>query len=124
MNIRAKAIQWLKREHMDYNGIVCTSKFYVPGKSRTRKSAWWIEIDQSKVAASPSSIVHFVCEKAPGEEDFYYLRIPGSYLLENQNKLDIRHTKNKFSMFLSAEKQNLFQDERRKGGVEFSRFLV
>ena len=33
MNIRAKAIQWLKREHMGYSGIVCTSKYYVPGKS-------------------------------------------------------------------------------------------
>jgi hypothetical protein len=69
-------------------------------------------------------MVYFVCEKAPGKEDFHYLRLPGSYLLENQNKLDIRHEKNKFSMFLSAEKENLFQDERGEGRVAFSQFSV
>ena len=124
MNIRTKALQCLEEAHGAIDGIVCTSKFYVPQKSRTRKSAWWIEVDKSKVAMSPSSMVHFVCEKAPGEEDFHYLRLPGSYLLENQNKLDIRHEKNKFSMFLSAEKENLFQDERGDGRVAFSQFLV
>ena len=124
MNIRTKALQGLEKAHGAVDGIVCTSKFYVPQESRTRKSAWWIEVDKSKVSMSPSSMVCFVCEKAPGEEDFHYLRLPGSYLLENQNKLDIRHEKNKFSMFLSAEKENLFQDERGEGRVAFSQFSV
>jgi hypothetical protein len=124
MNIRTKALQGLGKAHGAVDGIVCTSKFYVPQKSRTRKSAWWIEVDKSKVSMSPSSMVYLVCEKAPEEEDFHYLRLPGSYLLENQDKLDIRRDKNKFSMFLSAEQENLFQDERGDGKVSFSQFLV
>jgi hypothetical protein len=124
LNTRTKALQWLEQAHGAIDGTVCASKFYIPQKSRTRKSAWWIEVDKLKVAMSPSSMVHFVCEKAPSEEDFHYLRLSGSYLLENQDKLDIRHEKNKFSMFLSAEQENLFQDERGEGKVSFSQFLV
>jgi len=124
MNIRPEALQWLKKEHGVNTGILCTSKFYVPEKSRTHKSAWWLEVDRSKIEMSSSQMLHFICEKAPGINDFHYLRLPSGYLIENQNRLDIRHDKNRFSMFLSAEQENLFQDERGEGKVQFGQFLV
>jgi hypothetical protein len=124
MSIRPMAVQWLKKAHGVTDGIVCASKFYVPDESRTKKSAWWIEVDRSKIFMSPSQIIHFVCEKGPGSSDFHYLRLPGSYLIENQSKLDVRHDNNRFSIFLSAEQENLFQDERGDGKVTFGQFLV
>ena len=124
MSIRPIAVQWLKKVHGVTDGIACTSKFYIPGESWTNRAAWAIEVDRSKVVMLPSQIVHFVCEKGPGSSDFHYLRLPGSYLIENQSKLDVRSDNNRFSIFLSAEKENLFQDERGDGKVTFRQFLV
>jgi len=123
MSIRSTAVQWLKNAHGVDSGIICTSKFYIPGESWTKKAAWWIEIDKLVVEESPLQKVHFLCEKEPGERDFHYLQLPGSYLLENQKELYIR-SNNRYSMFLSAEQGNLFQDERGKGAVTFGQFLV
>ena len=66
---------------------------------------------------------HLLCEKEPGGINFHYLQLPGSYLVENQKELYVR-SNNRYSMFLSAEQGNLFQDERGKGKVTFSQFLV
>ncbi len=123
MSIRSTAVQWLKKVHGVNSGMVCTSKFYIPEKSRTKKSAWWIEIDRSKLVTTSTQVLHFVCEKEPGQRDFHYLQLPGSYLIKNQKELDVR-SNNRYSMFLSAEQGNLFQDERGKGKVTFSQFLV
>ena len=87
------------------------------------KVAWAFEVDKLAVEKSPLQKVHLLCEKEPGGKDFYYLQLPGSYLVENQKELYVR-SNNRYSMFLSAEQRNLFQDERGKGKVTFSQFLV
>ena len=74
------------------------------------QSAWWIEIDRSKLVTTSTQVLHFVCEKEPGQRGFHYLQLPGSYLIKNQKELDVR-SNNRYSMFLSAEQGNLFQDE-------------
>jgi len=124
MNIRTAGVPWLQKEHGVSGGTICVSKFYKPHESWTKKAAWAFEIDRSKIEIFPSKIVHLVCEKEPGKRDFYYLRVPSSYLIEDQSKLYIRQGNNRFSIFLSAEEENLFQDERGEGRVAFSQFLV
>lgn len=124
MSIRSIGVPWIEKTHGIKGGIICVSKFYNPDKSWTKKAAWAFEIDRSKIATTFSQFVHLLCEKNPGEIDFYFLRVPSSYLLENQSKLYIRENKNRFSIFLSAEKENLFQDERGEGKVKFSQFSV
>ena len=123
MSIRSKAIQWLKNAHGVGSGIICASKFYNPEESWTNKTAWAFEVDKSVVEKAPLQKVHFLCEKEPGERDFHYLQLPGSYLTENKKELYVR-SNNRYSMFLSAEQGNLFQDERGKGKVTFGQFLV
>jgi len=124
MSIRPKGIQWLATEHGVTDGIIKVSKFYVPKESWTKKAAWAVELDASKVDMAPSETLHLVLEKTPGENAFHYLKVPSNYLIENQAKLYVIQSKNRFSMFLSAEQDNLFQDERGEGKVSFSQFTA
>ena len=123
MSIRSAAVQWLKNAHGVDSGIIRASKFYSPEESWTNKVAWAFEVDKLAVEKSPLQKVHLLCEKEPGGINFHYLQLPGSYLIKNQKELDVR-SNNRYSMFLSAEQGNLFQDERGKGKVTFSQFLV
>ena len=123
MSIRSTAVQWLQNAHEVDSGIIRASKFYSPEESWTNKAAWAFEVDKSVVEKSPLQKIHLLCEKEPGGKDFYYLQLPGSYLVENQKELYVR-SNNRYSIFLSAEQRNLFQDERGKGKVTFSQFLV
>ena len=123
MSIRSTAVQWLKSSHGVDCGIMCTSKFYGPEESWTNKAAWAFEVDKSVVEKSPLQMVYLLCEKAPGIRDFHCLQLPGSYLIENQKELYIR-SNNRYSMFLSAEQENLYQDERGTGKVTLGQFLI
>jgi len=44
-------------------GIIKVSKFYVPKESWTKKAAWAVELDASKVDMAPSETLHLVLEK-------------------------------------------------------------
>ena len=123
MSIRSTAVQWLQNAHEVDSGIIRASKFYSPEESWTNKAAWAFEVDKSVVEKSSLQTIHLLCEKESGQNDFHYLQLPGSHLVENQKELYVK-SNNRYSMFLSAEQGNLFQDERGKGKVTFSQFLV
>jgi len=124
VSIRKPALKWLAAKYGVSDGARCTSKFYCQEESWTKKSAWWIELASSHLTGNHEKDIHFICQKAPRGDVFYYLKIPVDFLLKNESKIDFLPKKSKFSLFLSAEPENLFQDERGIGRVSFKQFLV
>jgi hypothetical protein len=121
--IKAKAVNWLASHFGVRSKSVYASKFYMPEHSRTKQSAWWLEIPQSAIEIPKSAEIHLVCEKSPDVDDFYYLKIPVEFLQRKLPSLDVREN-GKVSLFLSAEPDDMFVDRRGRGQVSFSGFLV
>jgi hypothetical protein len=121
--IKADAIGWLSSNFGVKSPATYASKFYVPEKSRTKRSAWWVEIPRSTLQSPGSSEVHLLCQKAPDVADFHYLRVPIDFLRAQLSRLATRES-NQISLFLSAEPEEMFMDQRGQGRVDFSGFLV
>jgi hypothetical protein len=54
--------------------------------------------------------------------DFYYLKVPVEFFRENLSKLDVREW-GQVSLFLSAEPNEMFIDQRGRGYISFAQFL-
>jgi hypothetical protein len=121
--IKSKAVNWLVTKHGVKSKSVYASKFYVPESSRTRQSAWWLEIPQAAIEMAKSAEIHLVCEVAPDIEDFHYLKVPVEFFRKNLPNFDIRKD-GRLSLFLSAEPEDMFVDRRGRGKVSFSDFLI
>lgn len=120
--IRAAAIHWLVAKFGDTGNAICTSKFYIPKKSRTRQSAWWLEISLRAIETPKSEAIDLVCEVAPGANEFYYLKVPIKFFKKELPKLCVRKN-GKVCLFLSAEQNEMFIEQRGKGRIGFGRFL-
>lgn len=120
--IRAAAVRWLASKFGDTGNTVCTSKFYIPKKSRTRQAAWWLEIPLRAIETPKSNAIDLVCEVAPGADEFYYLKVPVKFLKKELIKLCVRKN-DKVSLWLSAEQDEMFVNLRGSGRIGFVRFL-
>jgi len=85
---------------------------------------WWIEFVSSHLTENNEKHIHIICQKAHKSDDFYYLKVPTEFLYKNESKITFLPQKSKYSLFLSAERENLFQDERGSGQVSFKQYLV
>ena len=47
--IKAVAVRWLASRFGGKSNTVYASKFYIPEKSWTRRSAWWLEVPQRAI---------------------------------------------------------------------------
>ena len=120
--VRAKAVQWLATNFEVRSGFVSTSKFHLPQHSWTRESSWWLEFPRSVIDVPCSPEIHLICEKEPGADDFYYLKVPVEFFQMNLSSFYIR--KNGPSLWLSAEAKDMFVDKRGGGQVSLREFLV
>ena len=121
--IKTKAVDWLASKHSVRSKSVYASKFYVPERSWTGQSAWWLEIPQTAIEMPKSDEIHLVCEVAPDVDDFHYLKVPVEFFRKKLSNFDIRNN-GKISLFLSAEPSDIFVDRRGRGKISFSDFLV
>jgi hypothetical protein len=64
-----------------------------------------------------------LCQLAPGVKDFHYLKIPVKFLNKEKQNLCVRKN-NKLSIFLSAEQNEMFVEQRGNGKVGFCQFLT
>jgi hypothetical protein len=119
--IKSKAVNWLALNFGVKNKFTYASRFYVPGKSWTGHSAWWLEIPRWVIEAPTSTVVHLLCEATPDASDFYHLEVPAEFIRKQLSNLAMRKN-NRVSLFLSAESVDLFIDQRGKGKVNFSGF--
>ena len=124
MTIRSRALRWLAARHRVRDGDIVTSRYYPAAESWTGRDAWWVQVPVHRVRAlGASGAVHVVCEAGPGSPEFHYLRIPASFLRERLAELDTPGDGRMVSLFLSAEPETLFRDERGAGKVEFGEFV-
>jgi hypothetical protein len=123
MSIRKEAINWLEKNFGVSGDLIYTSKFYTPDISWTGENAWWIHIPAKRVNQANNKYVNLLCQTSKGSNDFFYLKVPLSYIHSNLSQLTI--LKNGIiNIFLSAQPQDRFQDKRSKSAIRFGTFLV
>jgi len=120
-NIRSLAKLWMMKQLGKILTPLHVSKYYVASESYTKQPAWWIQFSEKEIWFKEYEFVHWLLQKEPDATCFYYLKVPTSYLRENASALD--KIKDKFSLFLSAQEDNLFEDENGSGHVSFAQYL-
>ena len=120
--IKAEAVKWFASKFGTKSNATYASKFYIPEKSWTRQSAWWLEIPLSKIDSPESADIHLLCQTAPNAKDFHCMKVPVAFLKEELPGLCVRKS-GKLSLFLSAEQSEMFIDKRGSGSVSFSHLL-
>ena len=121
--VKSDAVAWLASNFGVRSKSTYASKFYVPENSWTKRAAWWLEIPASALQSPDSSEVHLLCQKAPDDTVFHYLKVPVGFLRANLTRLAVRE-RDQISLFLSAEPGDAFVDQRGRGRVNFIDFLV
>lgn len=122
-SLRSEALDWLSSRFVVQGEPTYTSKFYVPERSWTGESAWWIEIPRRAIETPGAHHLHLVCQVAPSVSTFHYLRVPAEFLTANLSKLALREN-GRVSLFLSAEPADLFVDRRGASKLSFAPFRV
>jgi hypothetical protein len=120
--VKAAAVRWLVSKFGEKSNTVCASKLYIPEKSWTRRSAWWLEIPQRTIETPKLDEIDLLCEVASGANEFYYLKVPVEFFKKELPKLCVRNN-GKVSLFLSAEPDEMFVEQRGSGKIGFGRFL-
>ena len=89
------------------------------------KEVWWLDLPLSKIASGVMEHINLLLFDHRKKE-LHHLRVPTSFLRENQDKLVTRprkRTEEAISLELSAVNGQLFRDVRPGGtGVDFARF--
>jgi hypothetical protein len=120
--IKAEAVRWFASKFGIKSNAMYASKFYIPEKSWTRQSAWWFEIPLRIIETPKSAEIDLLCQMAPDAKDFYYLKVPVEFLKNEKPNLCVREN-GKVSLFLSAERHEMFVEKRGSGKVSFARLL-
>jgi hypothetical protein len=121
--VRAVALRWLAQQHGVRDADIFTSRYYPAAESWTGRAAWWVQLPVSRINALGGGSVHVVCEAGPNESGYHYLRVPAPFLREHLESLDRPGDGRMVSLFLSADRETRFRDERGPGGVDFAPFL-
>ena len=122
MGIRSQAILWLEKHHRKPDGPIYTSKYYKPEESWPKKSVWWFQIPLNAVDANQNAHINLICQVAPNENRFHYLKVPSKFL--NENLKTFHFVEDKISIYLSTDAKRLFVEERGRGNLDFNRFLI
>ena len=126
MTIRKSALRWLATHHRVRDADIFTSRFYPAAESWTGRDAWWLNIPVHRVEAPGERDFHLLCEapdEAPNAPSFHYLRVPASFLRAHLDGLDRPGDARTVSLFLSAEPDSRFHDERGPARLDFTPFL-
>lgn len=123
MSIRSKAVTWLATHHKTTSGPVVTTKYFTPEHSWPKKHVWWPQISKHKIETTTDKYINIICEKLPGSNDFYYLKVPVQFFKDHMKAFHVVKEKT-ISMYLSADKNNMFEEIRGKEKLDFKQFLV
>jgi hypothetical protein len=123
MSIRSGALQWFKSKYKNDNSKVYTSKYYLPEESWPKTHVWWLQIPLKALNTLNGNYINLICQAAPNSSDYHYLKVPVKYFREQIDKFDIVQDK-MIHIYLSADTNKLFLEERGTGKLDFSKFLV
>ncbi len=121
MSIRANALKWFLSNYGETKNKIYTSKYYMPEESWPKTRVWWVQIPMNAIDRSLYDNVNIICQVAPNKNAFHYLKIPTAYFHEHLK--NFHRTGEKISIYLSANPDTLFIEERGEGRLDFSRFL-
>ena len=120
MNTRQAAEAWYKEKYGQIDRNIRSSKLYKPEESRAKEYSWWIEIKESKLEAG--EFQNILLQKRRGNDDFFHLKIPNLFLIDNKNNLGYRETEGVFSLIISAEPQTRMVEKRGSGKISLLEF--
>jgi hypothetical protein len=124
MPLRDEALTWLKSIGRSINEPFRVSKYYPANESWTGTPAWWFEFPEILITNSTHSHLNLLCQSSVGVKEFRHLRIPVSFFTEHRGFLGFREPEKKYSLFLSADPQNIFQEVRGEGKIKLADFEV
>lgn len=120
-DIRKKGVEYLKQAlWANISPCIAVSKLYTPEESWTKGYAWWFDLPLDKIDKHLDREYYLLCQKK--DKGFHILKVPNQFLKKNLEKFEIQ--KEKIRLHLGAEKDILYIDQRGKGKVEFSSFLI
>lgn len=122
MSIRSYAIKWLNLNYKNVVGPIYTSKYYTPEESWPKIPVWFFNFPLSAIDAKQYQCVNLVCQTDPNKNGFHYLKVPTKYLNEHLEKF--HRIGENISLYLSANPDSLFIEERGEGKLDFSNFLI
>jgi hypothetical protein len=100
------------------------SKYYISSESWTKAPAWAFEIPLTAIQGSEPQTIRLRYETGARTRKYRELRVPSAYLQANLSRLFVREDHGTVSLFLSAEPNRLFVEQRGKHGVQFAQFAV
>ena len=122
MTIRSEALRWLSSNHGDVKSKIYTSKYYLPHESWPKTHVWWPQIPISAIDEKLGYYINLVCQADANSNKFHYLKVPITFFEENLDKFD--KVNGKIHLYLSADPNNLFVEQRGIGKINFTEFLV
>ena len=123
MSIRSNALQWFRKKHKTDEGKIYTSKYYLPEESWPKTHVWWVQIPLKALSTLNGHYINFLCQTNPDSNEYHYLKVPKKFLVDHLDKFDIVQN-TKIHLYLSADPDKLFLEERGTGKLDFSKFLV
>lgn len=123
---RKDGLAWIEKQlgQVDKRNIR-VSKCYSPEEVATKRSAWWIEIPLKKLTKHKE--MHLLLQYEDKHDEFHHLRIRCEDLdrYVKEGELDLRRAGKEevISLHLSADTNDIFQDFRGKGKINFKKYL-
>jgi hypothetical protein len=122
MSIRSEALRWFSINHGNTRNKIYVSKYYLPEHSWPKKHVWWPQIPIKAIDKTKYDFVIILCQVAPNKNNFHYLKIPTRFFHDHLDKF--HRLEEKLSLYLSADPDRLFIEDRGEGNLDFSRFLI
>lgn len=123
MDTRQKADQWLRQHMPGFRGPFHASRFYQPHQSWTKHKEWAFNVPYREFDTPGRSAIALLCEHEDAPGEFNLLLVPASVFVACKHLLYGRDDIKAISLFLSAEPNSRFREERGKGQLRFSAFL-
>lgn len=122
MPIRQDARNWLVQHNVPGHIVFFASKLYEPPESWTGRHAWWFQVPVNRIEAVDAADIHLMCRTAQPGHEFHHLIVPAQHFRDHMQGLAVLEN-DKVNLFLSAEDENRFVDERGKGAVQFGMYF-
>lgn len=122
MSIGPSARKWFLLKYGSTPYKTYTSRYYSPEISWPKTKVWWLQIPIKSIDAAQYEYVNILCQVTPLENKYHYLKVPVKFLNDNFDKF--HQSFGKISLYLSANPDTLFIEERGKGRLDFSGFLM
>ena len=123
MATHEQAMDWLAQQGNYPSEPINTSRYYPASESSENVASWWFEFDEDVSDKESGICVHLLCEDRPGSRQFHHLVIPCSFIRTHRDELGFRDDKGKYSLIISAEEHNRFQELRGAGKLDLSQFM-